>query len=228
MKGPHWLRAGYVPGLGRGASGFTTRSDVGPSKVSMPSEGDPGPAVSSHLSAMLHPGALRLWVRVCLHYSPEKVRMCPQALCPWLAADTIVCACSPGPRRLQSRRRRRRLRRRMRTSLTSSWAATTPCWRARLANTIGTTRRRMTCGNPLTPSWTAADGSVPQPPLGRGYRAACGRPSRRSCRSCLIRCKWVLAVMKRAIDHAVCSGLNKLRRGVGPALLQSRPSARRL
>ncbi len=27
--------AGYVPGLGRGANGFTTRSDIGPARDSM-------------------------------------------------------------------------------------------------------------------------------------------------------------------------------------------------
>lgn len=35
---------GYVPGLGRGAAGFTTRSDVGPSKIALPTEADAGPA----------------------------------------------------------------------------------------------------------------------------------------------------------------------------------------
>lgn len=32
----------------------------------MPSEGEPGPAVNTHVPAVLHPGALRLWARVCL------------------------------------------------------------------------------------------------------------------------------------------------------------------
>jgi len=33
---------GYVPGLGRGASGFTTRSDIGPARVTvdMPTAGE--------------------------------------------------------------------------------------------------------------------------------------------------------------------------------------------
>lgn len=38
MKAP----AAYVAGLGRGASGFTTRSDIGPAREAAPEEGAEG------------------------------------------------------------------------------------------------------------------------------------------------------------------------------------------
>ncbi len=87
----------------------------------------------------------------------------------------------------------------------------------------------MTCGNLLTPSWTAAEGSVPQPPLERKCRvaASCGRPRRESCSPCLRSRKRGLEVLQCAMAHAGCNGLNKLQMGVGHALLQSKPSARR-
>lgn len=40
MKAP----AAYVAGLGRGASGFTTRSDIGPAREAAPEEGAEGAA----------------------------------------------------------------------------------------------------------------------------------------------------------------------------------------
>lgn len=48
MKAP----AGYVPGLGRGASGFMTRSDVGPAKVAL---GDTGPEAGPAAAAAAPP-----------------------------------------------------------------------------------------------------------------------------------------------------------------------------
>ena len=41
------IPAGYVPGMGRGASGFTTRSDIGPARAGAAIAG--GDAVSSSL-----------------------------------------------------------------------------------------------------------------------------------------------------------------------------------
>lgn len=47
---------GYVPGLGRGATGFTTRSDIGPAR---PGAG-PGGEVRAH-GERVHGGTLVLW-----------------------------------------------------------------------------------------------------------------------------------------------------------------------
>ena len=46
---------GYVPGLGRGASGFTTRSDIGPARVTvdMPTAGEGQVAAFNAVTACL-------------------------------------------------------------------------------------------------------------------------------------------------------------------------------
>lgn len=46
----------YIPGLGRGAQGFTTRSDIGPSKFTPTVQTNSTNAVRGHIQRLLHPG----------------------------------------------------------------------------------------------------------------------------------------------------------------------------
>ena len=138
--------ANYVPGLGRGATGFTTRSDIGPARMApeMPSGLPVSPSVLCLLRCSAGPHCLTLaylWGCYCL-----------------IATHAHLCV-----RRLVARRQTRRTTtRRMRPlwtrrSLTSLWAMmlapSLP-----LESMTRTTGRQTLCGTRLMSIWTSGAG----------------------------------------------------------------------